>query len=68
MRIQTEIEETELPGDYGGDVPGLVVTCARCGYEVAVYGTGPASARRGALMLREECPEGLSNFYVADWE
>jgi len=68
MRIETEIEQTELAGDYGNDIPGLIVACTRCGHSVEVFGTSERSARRGAVMLAEECPEGGDNFYVVDWD
>lgn len=63
MKVSVELEEQYFMGDYGSDVPGLLVTCSRCGYSVEVFGQGDASARRGAMKLREECPEGESNFY-----
>jgi hypothetical protein len=65
-RVETIIDEVELDGDYG-PVDGLQVTCAVCGHSVEVFGTSDASARRGAVMLAEECPRGERNFYVADW-
>jgi hypothetical protein len=68
VRVETEIGETELEGDYGNMVDGLTVKCERCGHEVEVYGTSETSARRGAVMLAEECPKGEKNYYVADWE
>ena len=33
---------------------------------VEVFGTESVSARRGAVMLREECPTQANNFYVVD--
>ena len=66
MRVSVTVEETELEGDTG-PVDGLVLTCDRCGHAVEVFGVTGASARRGAVMLREECPNGQANFYVADW-
>lgn len=65
MKVECEIEEVELDGDYA-TVPGLCVACSRCGHEVEVYGTSARSIRRALVMLREECPEGESNFYCAD--
>jgi hypothetical protein len=65
MRIEASAEEVELEGDHG-PVMGLVVTCSRCGHEVEVFGTSDASARRGGVMLSEECPERERNFYVVD--
>jgi hypothetical protein len=63
-RVLFTIEEEELDGDYGVCVPGLIVTCSRCGHSVEVFGTEEASVKRGAVMLREECPRGDKNFYV----
>jgi hypothetical protein len=68
MRVEVEIEETTLQGEYRDDIPGLLLTCSRCGHEVEVFGTEAASARRGAMMLREECPNKEKNFYwLKDW-
>ena len=65
MRVKCESDEVELEGDYG-PVAGLCVRCGRCDHEVEVYGTSGRSLRRALIMLREECPFGESNFYVAD--
>ena len=67
--IAVEIEEIELEGDYGStSIPSLSLTCSRCQHTVEVYGTSTASARRGAIMLREQCPYGERNFYdVGDY-
>jgi hypothetical protein len=67
MQIKVEIEEDEFDGDHAS-VPGLRVSCPRCGHEVEVFGTDERSAKRGAVMLREECPRGESNFYIVDWD
>ena len=64
MRVPVEVEETELDGDHGGPVPGVLVTCSRCRHQVEVFGTGDSSVRRGCVMLRDECAEGGWNFYV----
>lgn len=63
MRVACEIEEVELEGDYS-PVPGVCVTCGKCGHQVEVFGDSDASVRRGTVMLREECPRGESNFYA----
>lgn len=67
MKVSVEIDQEELEGDYGGYVDGIHLTCDRCGHEVTVFGTAGASARRGAAMLGEECPNGESNYYDVDW-
>jgi hypothetical protein len=65
MRVQCTVEEVELEGDYA-PVAGLCVTCSYCDHQVEVFGTHGASLRRALVMLREECPEEESNFYVAE--
>jgi len=69
MRVTVEIDTEDLEGDYGGYVDGIRMTCTRCGHEVTVFGTGENSAKRGAYMLRDECPNGENNFYdVSHWD
>ena len=62
MKVSVDVDESDLDGDYG-TVPGLVLTCTRCGHSVEVFGTEDRSAERGAVMLREDCPRGENNFY-----
>jgi hypothetical protein len=64
MRVRCEIEEVELDGDYSM-VDGVCATCSRCGHETESFGTSAASVRRCLVLMREECPEGESNYYVA---
>jgi hypothetical protein len=59
-------QEIDLDGDYLELVPGLCITCGFCGHEVEVYGVSDRSARRGLVMLREECPLGERNWYVCE--
>lgn len=67
MKVTLDIEEDELDGDYGS-VPGLRLICTHCGHSVEVFGTELPSAQRGAVMMREECPQDLSNYYdVSHW-
>jgi hypothetical protein len=63
MIITVSVEETELEGDYGS-IPGVIVTCDRCGMDVEVYGTSENSIKRGCIMLKEQCDE--NNFYSYD--
>jgi hypothetical protein len=65
MKVQVEIEEIELEGDYA-PVPSVCARCSRCGHETESYGTGTGSVKRCLVLLREECPEDENNFYVAD--
>jgi hypothetical protein len=66
VKVPVHVIEDELDGDYG-PVAGLRLACSRCGHEVEVFGTEGSSARRGALMLREQCPNNENNFYSPDW-
>lgn len=69
-RVHTEIDEVEIESDTGSGrmIDGLKITCNKCGHSVEVYGTSDASARRGAVMLKEECPNEENNYYVVEWE
>lgn len=64
MKVSVEIFEDYFEGDYGNDVAGLTVKCSKCGHFVEINGQGDASAKRGAMMLKEECPEYEDNYYV----
>lgn len=65
MKVDTEWENIDVEGDYGS-VDGIRVTCDRCGHSVESGGTGSASFRRCAALLRDECPKGEDNFYIVD--
>ena len=65
MRVSVTIAQGELEGDYGY-VEGLTLVCDRCGHSIEVFGTSDRSAARGAIMLREQCPNGENNFYDVD--
>ena len=66
MKVTLEIHPTEIEGDFS-TVSGLELRCPRCGHVVEVYGDHSASAVRGAVIMREECPLGENNYYEADW-
>lgn len=65
MKVSCEIEETELEGDYGM-VTGIRASCSHCGHETESFGSSETSIKRCLALMREECPAGESNFYVAD--
>lgn len=48
------------------EVEKVVIKCNRCGSETESYGTSEASINRSLLLLRQGCPRGERNFYVAD--
>jgi hypothetical protein len=61
-KVKAEVDEIYIEGDYT-EVPSVSVTCSKCGHQVSVFGRSDASRRRGAVMLKEECPEGETNYY-----
>jgi len=64
MNVPADVAEIEMENEEGRPVPGVAVTCSKCGHVVEVYGTSERSERRGAVMLREDCPLGLNNRYI----
>jgi len=67
QRVQCSVEETDLIGDKGKVIPGVVVTCGQCGHQTESFGQQEKSIKRCLVLLREECPENSEeNFYVAD--
>lgn len=65
MKVTCAVEEVDLDGDYGS-VPGIEVECQRCNHVTESFGTSERSVKRCLALMREECPEDKSNFYVAD--
>lgn len=60
MRVICDIEEVETADGY----EGVEATCSRCGHTEESNGTGEGSVKRCLVMLRENCPNNESNFYV----
>lgn len=65
-RVACEIGETWMENDEGRDVLATVATCTECGHETCSFGTTDRSVKRCLVLMREECPAGCDNFYVAD--
>lgn len=65
MKVPCDVEEIDMEGDYT-TVAGVQVTCSRCDHVTEAYGTSGRSVRSCLARLREECPEGESNFYEAN--
>jgi hypothetical protein len=63
-KVYCEVEETDLENDSGRMTPGVVLKCSRCGHTTQSFGTSERSIKRCLALMREECPEGESNFYV----
>lgn len=64
-KVTCSFREEDMYGDYG-DVEGVIATCSVCGHETESFGTGQASFVRCLVVMREECPKGMKNFYVEE--
>lgn len=65
-KVYCQIDEVPLENDYGRETDGIMATCSRCGHETQSFGTSDASIRRCLVLMRQECPEDESNFYVTE--
>lgn len=64
-RVEVESSAVSvLHPQSGMSVPGVCLSCNRCDHEVKVAGDGPASFKRGYVMLRAECPQNEGNYYI----
>ncbi len=63
-RITVDVEDVDLPGDHGGLVKGVKVTCGECDHETESFGSSQRSVKRCLALLREECPRNEENYYV----
>lgn len=66
MKVECEIEDIELEGDHGGEIESIRAICSRCDHETESFGTSERSIKRCLILMREECPNGETNFYVSD--
>lgn len=66
MRVDCTIDNIDLDGDFSNSVAGIQATCSRCGHETESFGDGDASIMRCLALMREECPNRESNFYVEE--
>jgi hypothetical protein len=66
MEVTCSIDYCELENDDGRAIDSVSVTCSRCDHETQSYGDSSASVRRCLLLMRDECPRGERNWYIAD--
>jgi hypothetical protein len=64
MKVNCEIEESELEGDYGV-IASVCARCLRCGHETEPYRTGESSIQGCLVLMREDCPWGETDVYTA---
>lgn len=68
MKVECEIDEVDLTNHNDKVIPGVRVTCGRCGHQTESFGQSESSIKRCFALLHEECPEGEENYYCADGE
>lgn len=63
-RVECEVNyETIEENGRKGD--GVIVTCGDCGICTQSFGTSERSVKRCLVLLKDQCPTGDSNYYVA---
>ena len=64
MKVECTVEEIEVTNERGFAQKSVRVCCGRCDHEVTSLGTGQKSIARCLMLLKEQCPEEESNYYV----
>ena len=64
--VHCTVDLIEIQNERGNMIPGVSVTCPKCGHATESFGTSERSIKRCLVMMREECPKGEKNYYVAD--
>lgn len=65
MTVHCDVRHDEVEHeDSGRMVAGTRATCERCGHETIAYGSSDGSRKRCLMLMREQCPNGESNYYV----
>lgn len=65
-KVECQVEEVILENDEGREVEGVQLTCSECDHQTESFGTTQRSINRCLALMREECPNGQENYYVAD--
>ena len=64
--VPVEFKYKPLTNDSGRAQAGVEGTCTRCGNTEQSFGESERSKNRCLALMRENCPEGESNYYVAE--
>lgn len=67
-RVECSVEEVETENDNGRTQPAVCVTCKDCGHAETSLGTSDRSIKRCLALLRENCPNKESNYYLLENE
>lgn len=66
-KVECEVEDCDVEFK-GRMIPGVLVTCTACEHSEEAGGRTDKSVNRCLAQMRENCPEGESNFYVREGE
>lgn len=64
--VTTSTNYVELENDYGVSVDSVQLKCNRCGHVTESFGESSDSIKRCLALMKEECPQGESNWYVEE--
>ncbi len=62
--VDVLMESKLVENEKGNMVQGCQATCGQCGHKEQSFGDGIKSQKRCLALLRRNCPEGESNYYV----
>jgi len=62
MKVAVEVSS----GQGGQSGQGLCLTCTRCEHQVNVSGSSERARNYGFVQLKQECPNGETNYYVSE--
>jgi len=66
MKVLVETDFHELENEREQMVPGITVTCSRCGNSQESFGQTDKSVNRCIMLLKESCPKGEKNYYAVN--
>lgn len=64
--VLVTITKTVVTNEEGRPQNGIEARCSHCEHKVTCYGQGLPSERRACMLMREECPEGVENWYTTE--
>lgn len=62
--VNCSIEEFDAEGSSRKPVRSVRATCSTCGHITESFGTGPKSVARCLVLMRNECPQNQTNYYM----
>jgi hypothetical protein len=65
-RVICDVEYSTDENEDGREQACVIVTCGECGHKEQSWGDGERSVNRCLALLRENCPQGETNFYKVE--